>query len=62
MPFFAFTGEGNKGEAFTCKSLMHSFLWPYGEEVKANNEKRRTCALGLEVRAERAEVGGGGNP
>ena len=44
MPFFAFTGEGNKGEAFTYKSLMHSFLHPFGEEVKANNEKRRTRA------------------
>ena len=40
--FFAFTGEGKRGETFTCKSLMHSFLRPYGEEVKANNEKRRT--------------------
>jgi len=42
VPFFAFTGEGKRGEAFTCKLLMHSFLRPYGEEVKANNEKRRT--------------------
>ena len=37
---------------------MHSFLRPYGEEVKANNEKRRTRALG-EVGAEGAEVGDG---
>ena len=44
MLFFAFTGEGNKGEAFTYKSLMHSFLRTHGEEVKANNEKRRTRA------------------
>ena len=57
MPFFVFTGEGNKGESFTRKSLMHSFLRPYGEEVKAKNEKRRTRALGVEVGA---EVGGGG--
>ena len=42
MLFFAFTGEGKRGEAFTYKSLMHSFLRPYGEEVKAKNEKRRT--------------------
>ena len=27
---------------FTHKSLMHSFLRPCGEEVKAKNEKRRT--------------------
>jgi len=40
--FFAFTGEGKRGEAFTCKSLMNSFLRTYGEEVKANNEKHRT--------------------
>ena len=39
---------------------MHSFLRPYGEEVKAKNEKRRTRALGGEVGAEGAEVGGGG--
>jgi len=44
VPFFAFTGEGKRGEAFTRKSLMHSFLHPFGEEVKANNEKRRTRA------------------
>jgi len=42
VPFFAFTGEGKRGEVFTCKLLMHSFLRPYGEEVKAKNEKRRT--------------------
>ena len=42
MPFFAFTCEGKRGEAFTHKSLMHSFLRPCGEEVKAKNEKRRT--------------------
>gem|GEM_PF-766530 len=39
---FAFTGEGKRGESFTCKSLMHSFLQPCGEEVKAKNKKRRT--------------------
>ena len=44
MPFFTFTGEGNKGETFTHKSLFPSFLQSYGEEVKANNEKRRTRA------------------
>jgi len=44
VPFFAFTGEGKRSEAFTCKSLMHSFLRPCGEEVKAKNEKRRTRA------------------
>jgi len=44
VPFFAFTGEGKRGEAFTRKSLMHSFLRPCGEEVKAKNEKRRTRA------------------
>ena len=60
MPFFAFTGEGKRGEAFTRKSLMPSFLRTYGEEVKAKNEKRRTRALGVEVGAEGAEVGGGG--
>ena len=42
--FFTFTGEGKRGEAFTLKSLFHSFLPSYGEEVKANNEKRRTRA------------------
>ena len=44
MPFFAFTGEGNRGEAFTHKSLFPSLLPSYGEEVKAKNEKRRTRA------------------
>ena len=44
VPFFAFTGEGKRGEAFTYKSLMHRFLRPCGEEVKAKNEKRRTRA------------------
>ena len=43
--FFAFTGEGNKGEAFTRKSLFPSFLQSCGEEVKAKNEKQRTRAL-----------------
>ena len=47
--FFAFTGEGNKGEAFTRKSLFHSFLQSYGEEVKAKNEKQRTRALRVRV-------------
>ena len=42
--FFAFTGEGKRGEAFTHKSLFHRFLPSCGEEVKANNEKRRTRA------------------
>ena len=42
--FFAFTGEGKRGEAFTHKSLFHRFLPSYGEEVKAKNEKRRTRA------------------
>ena len=42
--FFAFTGEGNKCETFTRKSLFHSFLHSYGEEVKAKNEKQRTRA------------------
>ena len=27
---------------FTRKSLFHSFLQSYGEEVKAKNEKQRT--------------------
>ena len=44
MLFFAFTGEGNRGEAFTRKSLFPSLLPSYGEEVKAKNEKRRTRA------------------
>ena len=48
-PFFAFTGEGNKGEAFTRKSLFHRFLPSYGEEVKAKNEKQRTRALRVRV-------------
>ena len=43
-PFFAFTGEGKRGEAFTRKSLFHRFLPSYGEEVKAKNEKQRTRA------------------
>ena len=43
--FFAFTGDGNKGEAFTRKSLFPSFLQSCGEEVKAKNEKQRTRAL-----------------
>ena len=43
--FFAFTGEGNKGETFTRKSLFPSFLQSCGEEVKAKNEKQRTRAL-----------------
>ena len=49
MPFFAFTGKGNKGETFTHKSLFHSFLPSYGEEVKAKNEKQRTRALRVHV-------------
>ena len=43
-PFFAFTGESKRGETFTRKSLFHSFLQSYGEEVKAKNEKQRTRA------------------
>ena len=46
---FAFTGEGNKDKAFTRKSLFHSFLQSYGEEVKAKTKNsgraRYTCAL-----------------
>jgi len=38
MPFFVFTGEGNKGEAFTRKSLFHGFLQSYGE-----GKKRKTA-------------------
>ena len=49
MPFFTFTGEGNRGEAFTRKSLFISFLQSYGEEVKAKNEKQRTRALCVRV-------------
>ena len=37
---------------------MHSFLRPCGEEVKANNGKRRTRALNIEMGAEGAEMGG----
>ena len=48
-PFFAFTGEGKRGETFTRKSLFHSFLQSYGEEVKAKNEKQRTRALRVRV-------------
>ena len=50
--FFAFTGEGKRGEDFTRKSLFPSLLPSYGEEVKAKNEKQRTRARW------RAEVGG----
>ena len=49
MLFFTFTGEGNKGEAFTRKSLFPSFLQSYGEEAKAKNEKQRTRALRMRV-------------
>ena len=48
-PFFAFTGESKRGETFTRKSLFHSFLQSYGEEVKAKNEKQRTRALRVRV-------------
>ena len=48
-PFFAFTGEGNRGETFTRKSLFPSRLQSYGEEVKAKNEKQRTRALRVRV-------------
>ena len=47
--FFAFTGEGKRGETFTRKSLFHRFLQSYGEEVKAKNEKQRTRALRVRV-------------
>ena len=33
--FFAFTGEGKRGETFTHISLCHNTLTPKGEEVKA---------------------------
>ena len=52
MPFFSFTGEGNRGETFTHKSLFPSCLQSYGEEVKAKNEKQRTRALRVRVGAE----------
>jgi hypothetical protein len=42
--FFAFTGEGKSGEAFTLNPLFHSFLSPKGEEVKAKSRKQRTRA------------------
>ena len=48
-PFFAFTGEGKRDEAFIRKSLFHRFLPSYGEEVKAKNEKQRTRALRVRV-------------
>ena len=48
-------GEGNRGETFTHKSLFPSRLQSYGEEVKTKNEKQRTRALRVRVRA---EVGG----
>ena len=44
MRFFAFTGEGKSGEAFTLNPLFHSFLSPKGEEVKAKSRKQRTRA------------------
>ena len=54
--FFAFTGEGNKGEAFTLKSLFYSFLQSHGEEVKAKKRKtadaRYACALRLKWEAD----------
>jgi hypothetical protein len=42
--FFAFTGEGKSGEAFTLNPLHHSFLSPKGEEVKEKSRKQRTRA------------------
>ena len=42
-------GEGKRGETLTRKSLFHSFLQSYGEEVKAKNEKQRTRALRVRV-------------
>ena len=47
MPFFVFTGEGNKGEAFTRKSLFHGFLQSYGEGKKRKTADAR--ALGAEA-------------
>ena len=54
MLFFAFTGEGDKGEMFTRKSLFPSCLQSHGEEVK-QKRKQRTRALRVRVGA---EVGG----
>ena len=51
MRFFAFTGEGKSGEAFTLNPLFHSFLSPKGEEVKAKSRKQRTRALRVRVGA-----------
>ena len=56
-PFFAFTGEGNRGETFTRKSLFPSLLQSYGEEVKAKNEKQRTRALRVRVGGMKWEAG-----
>jgi len=47
--FFAFTGEGKSGEAFTLNPLCHRFLSPKGEEVKAKSRKQRTRALRVRV-------------
>ena len=45
-----FAREGNKGEAFTCKSLFPSFLQSYSEEVKAKKTKNSGRArVGAEV-------------
>ena len=44
-----FACEGNKDGAFTRKSLFHSFLQSYGEEVKEKNEKQRTRALRVRI-------------
>ena len=57
MPFFAFTGEGKRGETFTRKSLFHRFLPSWGEEVKAKNEKQRTRALRVRVGGLKWETG-----
>ncbi len=37
---------------FTRKSLFHSFLQSFGEEVKAKNEKQRTRATRARWRSE----------
>lgn len=49
--FFAFTGEGNKGEAFTRKSLHHCFLQSYGEGKKRKTAARTRLGLRWEAGA-----------
>lgn len=48
-PFSAFTGEGNKGETFTHKSLFPSFLQSYGEEVKEKTKNSGRVRVGAEM-------------